>query len=277
MWRSLIVGVVLLAATPAVALVEEPMCAPPLGASPAWLAAQDPGERFEVPGHAEWTEGYPNYGTALGYLERFAAQDALGVFTDHQRRTIVMVVDRALPQVELQALVSDIRAGYPEGAPPADVVRSCFPLEQTRRAVGLLISGTWHESLTQSSTTGGTWSVVAWPVLGGAVEVWVAAAPLGLEAELEELLGADAGLLRLVVGEVLLVEHKPGTTTRTTVFPVSTDPVGTKPENPIGERTGVGPDDEPAAVGVLGAVAVGALVVVGLLQAGRLLARNGHE
>lgn len=239
---GLIAAALLLSGSAPIALVDEPLCTPPLGASSAWLATQDSGGRFELPGYAQWTEGFPNYGVALGYLDGFTGDGVLGVFVDHKVKLVVVVTDIQLPEEELREFVGTLEAGYPTGAPPVDVVKSCYPLERTRRVVEALVSGTWHSGLTASTSTGGTWSVVPWPALGGAVEVWVAVAPSRLEDELIALLGEDAELLRFVVGEELLA---PRVTTTTAAAPtVITDAPAEVVETPSVDENEV---DEPTS------------------------------
>lgn len=271
--RRLIASVLLIAAGSPITVIEEPMCTPPLGASHAWLAEHDTSGRFELPSYAEWTEGYPNYGVALGYLDQFTGDDVLGVFTEHELQRIVLVVDVALSDEALAALVGELEAGYPSASPPVDVARSCYPLEQTRRVVDTLVAGTWHESLTVSTPTGGTWSVISYPALGGAVEVWVAEAPTGLEDELTTLLGEDAELLRLVVGEELLDPPETSTTAGadTTTAPAPTEVDTTRPT----EANQPAEPPQPAGGGNAGrAVLAAAAAVFGLLGAGLLAARR---
>lgn len=249
------------------------MCTPPLGASHAWLAEHDSSGRFELPSYAEWTEGYPNYGVALGYLDKFTGDDVLGVFTDHELQRIVLVVDVAQSEEALTALVGTLEAGYPSASPPVDVVRSCYPLEETRRVVDTLVAGTWHEGLTVSTPTGGTWSVVPWPALAGAVEVWVAEASSGLDVELTTLLGEDAELMRLVVGEELLGPPEPSTTASaaTTTAPVPTEVDTTR----LTEANQPAEPPQPAGGGNAGLAALAAAAgAVGLLGVGLLVARR---
>ena len=198
----LLVAVLLLTSGPTVTVVDEPLCSVPLGAAFQWLADHDERGRFDLPAYAEWTLRYPDHSLAIGYLEGLAGEDVLGVFADHEAERLVLVVDRDLGEAQVVAVAEGLEADLSASAPPVTVVPSCVALERTRRVVDTLIAGSWHQGITPNPR-GATWSVIPWPALGGAVEVWVAEVPAGLEDDLVALLGDDAELVRLVSGDDL--------------------------------------------------------------------------
>lgn len=115
--------------------------------------------------------------------------------------------------------------------------------------------------------------MVPWPALSGAVEVWVAHAPTGLEDELTTLLGEDAELMRLVVGQELLDPPETSTTasadTKTAPAPTEVDTTRPTAANQPAEPP------QPAGGGNAGrAVLAAAAGVVGLLGVGLLAARR---